>query len=224
MNKRGKMAKTLRIPNHIGIIPDGNRRWAVSNELNKQDGYAHGIQPGVVLFNTLKDYGVKEMTFYGFTKDNVRRPKEQTQKYVEACILAVEEVAKLDSQILVVGNTSSSVFPKELLKYTKERVICGKGSVKVNFLINYDWNSDLSYALKSDMNSKNMIDNIMSKEISRMELIIRWGGHRRLSGFLPVQSVYSDFYIVDDLWPNFKKQHIDDALNWYKTLDVTLGG
>ncbi len=215
------MAK-LRIPNHVGIIPDGNRRWAVLNDMSKKDGYEHGVEPGVVLFNKLKEYGVKEMTFYGFTKDNVRRPKDQTEKYVDACIKAVEEIAKLDSDILVVGNTNSSVFPKELEKYVGNRVKCGEGTVKVNFLINYDWNSDLLEGMKTD--SKNMIDNIMSKDISRMELIIRWGGHTRLSGFLPVQSVYSDFYVVDDLWPDFKAEHIDDAINWYQDLDVTLGG
>ncbi len=214
--------KITRVPNHVGIIPDGNRRWAVSNNMNKQDGYTHGVSPGVELFNVLKSYGVKEMTFYGFTKDNVRRPKEQTEKYVDACIKAVEEIAKLDANILVIGNNNSTVFPKELEKYIGNRVKCGEGTVDVNFLINYDWNQDLLEGVKVD--SKNIKDNILSKDISRMELIIRWGGHRRLSGFLPVQSVYSDFYVVDDLWPDFKKEHVIDALNWYQTLDVTLGG
>ncbi len=212
----------LRIPNHVGIIPDGNRRWAVSKEMSKQDGYEHGVAPGVILFNKLKEYGVKEITFYGFTKDNVRRPKEQTSKYVSACVKAVEEIAKLDSQILVVGNTKSKVFPKELEKYVGNRVKYGEGTVKVNFLINYDWNSDLSAGIRT--NNTSLTDSIMSKDISRMELIIRWGGHRRLSGFLPVQSVYSDFYVIDDLWPDFKEKHVDDAINWYQDLDVTLGG
>lgn len=211
-----------RIPNHVGIIPDGNRRWAVSNNLEKQEGYNFGISPGVDLFEYLANYGVKEMTFYGFTKDNVRRPKKQTVEYVNACVKAVEEIAKLDSEILVIGNTKSKVFPKALLKFAEKRVVCGKGGVKANFLINYDWNQDLTSSLQN--NSKNIIDGLMSKDVSRIELIIRWGGHRRLSGFLPVQSVYSDFYIIDDLWPNYKHEHLVNALNWYKTLDVTLGG
>lgn len=63
-----------------------------------------------------------------------------------------------------------------------------------------------------------------SKDISRIDLIVRWGGRRRLSGFLPIQSVYSDFYVVDDYWPDFKPQHIYDALDWYSEQDVTLGG
>ncbi|MBE5995597.1 MAG: undecaprenyl diphosphate synthase family protein, partial [Paenibacillaceae bacterium] len=57
-----------------------------------------------------------------------------------------------------------------------------------------------------------------------MDLIIRWGGRRRLSGFLPVQSVYSDLYVVDDYWPDFKTDHVYKALEWYSRQDVTLGG
>lgn len=216
------MSKFKRVPNHVGVIPDGNRRWAVVNNLNKEDGYKHGVSKGVALFNALKDEGVKEMTFYGFTKDNTKRPKVQTQRYVEACIDAVEEIAKLDSEILVVGNVNSTIFPKELEKYVGNRVKCGKGGVKVNFLINYDWNSDIQNGIKTDSN--NVINNIMSKEISRIDLIIRWGGHTRLSGFLPIQSVYADFFVIDDFWPDFEQTHIYNALDWYQTLDVTLGG
>ena len=63
-----------------------------------------------------------------------------------------------------------------------------------------------------------------SKDISRMDLIIRWGGRRRLSGLLPVQSVYSDFYILDNYWPDFKADDFYKALSWYNEQDVTLGG
>ena len=58
------------IPTHIGIIPDGNRRWAIDNGLSKKDGYLHGINPGFELYQILLEYGIKEATFYGFTKDN----------------------------------------------------------------------------------------------------------------------------------------------------------
>ncbi len=214
--------KFKRIPKHIGIIPDGNRRWAVSNNLNKQDGYIHGISPGVQLVEQLIDLGVEEVTFYGFTKDNVKRPKVQTNKYVEACIKSIEEVAKMNTSIYVLGDTTSNVFPDELIKYTEERVGSKNSKIKLNFLINYDWNWDLKGILDGEKtNPKNMIK---SKEISRIDYIIRWGGRRRLSGFLPVQSVYADFYIVDEYWPSFKQQHVEDALDFYQTSDVTLGG
>jgi undecaprenyl diphosphate synthase len=211
--------KFKRIPKHIGIIPDGNRRWAVENNLGKEDGYQHGIDPGVQLYELMVKYGIKEATFYGFTKDNNKRPKEQRLAYTTACIDSVNSVANKDGNILVVGNTKTDIFPEELKSYAGNRVNFGQGKIDMNFLINYDWKWDIETGIKNKD-----INNIASKDISRMDLIIRWGGRRRLSGFLPVQSVYSDFYIVDDYWPDFKEEHLIAALQWYQDGDVTLGG
>ena len=121
------------------------------------------------------------------------------------------------------GNTKSTSFPKDLIPFTKRRTF-GKGGMKVNLLINYGWEWDLNELKSADEKKKNIYNNIHSNDISRIDLIIRWGGRRRLSGFLPVQSVYSDFYVVDDFWPDFKPEHLDEALNWYNEQDVTLGG
>jgi undecaprenyl diphosphate synthase len=55
-------------------------------------------------------------------------------------------------------------------------------------------------------------------------LIIRWGGRRRLSGFLPIQSIYADFYVIDEMWPDFNKEQIYQAFAWYQDQDITLGG
>ncbi len=63
-----------------------------------------------------------------------------------------------------------------------------------------------------------------SANVSRVDLIIRWGGRRRLSGFLPIQSVYADIYVIDDYWPNFTSNHIQEAISWYSKQDITLGG
>ena len=63
-----------------------------------------------------------------------------------------------------------------------------------------------------------------SADVSRIDLIIRWGGRRRLSGFLPVQSVYADMYVIDDYWPDFTPTHVESALAWYSGQDITLGG
>lgn len=75
----------MRIPHHIGIIPDGNRRWAVANGLTKEEGYARGLEPGLRLFRLCRKLGVKELTYYGFTTDNTKRPKEQYLAFVQAC-------------------------------------------------------------------------------------------------------------------------------------------
>jgi len=213
----------MRLPEHIGVIPDGNRRWAVSKDMSKDKGYEYGVNPGLQLFKLCQKENIKEVTFYGFTVDNTKRPAEQKVAFTKACVDSVMLLTKEDCEILVVGNTESDLFPKELLPFTK-RTKFGNGGVKVNFLINYGWEWDLNLLKQADSSKKRIIPYLHSKDISRMDLIIRWGGRRRLSGFLPAQSVYSDFYIVDSLWPDFKPSEFYDALDWYDRQDVTLGG
>ena len=117
------------------------------------------------------------------------------------------------ADIYVLGNTNSPCFPAELLPYTgrlRPSARPDKG-LRVNFLADYGWEWDMK-------------NNWASREIPRIDLVIRWGGMCRLSGFLPVQTVYSDIYIVKELWPDFQEQQFEDALNWYRKQDVTLGG
>lgn len=204
----------MRIPKHIGIIPDGNRRWALSKSMTKDKGYNNGLQPGLSAFRHCKELGVNEISIYGYTTDNNKRPKEQRLAFTKACIDMINIIKKEDAEILVVGNTKSEMFPKELIDLTTRKKF-NNGGTKVNFLINYSWEWDLKNKNVTYYNTDN---------ISRIDLIIRWGGMRRLSGFLPVQSVYADFYVVDRLWPEYCNEDINDALSWYQMQDITLGG
>lgn len=214
-----------RLPRHIGIIPDGNRRWALKNGYEKQDGYQYGILPGFNLYEMCLDLGINELTFYGFTIDNTKRPSTQTKAFQKACVDAVLQLTNRDADLLIVGNTESPLFPQELLPFAK-RVKFGRGLIKINFLVNYGWNWDLNCAFKnSDCRQEgDLVKGIASAEISRIDLMIRWGGRRRLSGFLPVQTIYSDFFVIDDLWPDFQPEQFYSALDWYQGQDVTLGG
>ena len=214
----------MRIPEHIGIIPDGNRRWAETNGLSKENGYQYGLKPGLELYHLCRNKGVKEITFYGFTTDNTKRPSMQTKAFRKANVNAVNMLTEEDASILVVGNSETSMFPDELQQYT-ERTDFGQGNIKVNFLVNYGWKWDLQELTeKTNISRNNIRNNIKSSEISRIDLIIRWGNRRRLSGFLPVQSVYADFYVVDAYWPDFKPEHFENALQWYDKQDLTYGG
>ena len=159
--------RSRRVPRHVGFIPDGNRRWAVDRCLPKEAGYAHGINPGLVLYEHCRECGIKEASIYCFTQDNTKRP-----------------------------------------------VVQGVG-MKVNLLVNYGWEWDLA-GLKNG--------GLRSNDVSRLDLIVRWGGARRLSGFLPVQSVYADFYVRDEYWPDCDPQHFEQALAWFGKQDQTLGG
>ncbi|QTL97082.1 di-trans,poly-cis-decaprenylcistransferase [Iocasia frigidifontis] len=214
----------MRIPEHIGIIPDGNRRWAQKKGLSKEKGYNQGLNPGLELFHLCKKIGIKELSYYGFTMDNTKRPRKQTEAFSNACVKAVQLLAKEDALLRVIGNTSSAKFPQELLKYTKRQQF-GQGGIKLNFLVNYGWQWDLVNLYKrKKISQKNINNYLKSNDVSKVDLIIRWGGRRRLSGFLPVQSVYADFYVIDDYWPDFKPEHLYQALAWYDCQDITLGG
>ena len=202
-----------RIPKHIGVIPDGNRRWAKQNGLKKEDGYAHGLTPGLRLLKVAQSYGVQELTFYGFTVDNCKRPKEQVLAFSEAGVKAAELIAQENTELFVLGNTDSSCFPAGLLPFAERRrpAAYTGDKLRVNLLTDYGWEWDMK-------------NGWASREIPRIDLVIRWGGMCRLSGFLPIQTVYADFYIVKELWPDFQEQQFEDALQWYQKQDVTLGG
>ena len=172
----------MRIPEHIAVIPDGNRRWAVAHGMGKGDGYHYGLRPGLLLLRRAKELGIREITYYGFTVDNCKRPSEQVGAFRRACVDAAE-----------------------LLK--------AEGA---DFLVNYGWEWDLAH-MKKDGRPE-------SWDVSRIDLVLRWGGRNRLSGLLPIQSVYADFYTIPHMWPDFKERDLPDALAWYNTQDVTLGG
>lgn len=200
-----------RVPRHIGFIPDGNRRWAVGRGLAKEDGYRAGVAPGLALFEQCQRAGIEEISVYCYTKDNLKRPSAQKEAFKQASVALALEVAARDAAVLVVGDHSSPHFPAELARFRERR---GAG-MKVNLLMNYGWEWDLAGLATGKLRSH---------AVSRLDLIVRWGGGRRLSGFLPVQSVYADFYVRDELWPDYEPAHFDAALAWFRHQDQTLGG
>jgi undecaprenyl diphosphate synthase len=198
------------LPGHVGFIPDGNRRWAVGRGMGREAGYAFGIGPGLELFEICKGLGIPEVSVYGFTGDNTKRPSAQIDKFRAACVAFALEIARRGAALLVVGR-DNQLFPDELRAFRSRQ---GEG-IRVNFLVNYHWEWDLA-GMESGR--------VRSWQVPRLDLIVRWGGGRRLSGFLPVQSVYADFYVVDEFWPDFRPEQFDRALAWFREQDRTLGG
>jgi undecaprenyl diphosphate synthase len=204
------------------MIPDGNRRWAVAHGLPKEAGYPYGIPPALAAYKLCIKLGIQEVSCYAFTQDNTKRPAAQVAAFREAAVEAVEIIKGLDASLLIVGDTKSPLFPKELLPYT-QRTKFGRGTMKINVLVNYGWRWDLKQAALAKP-SRVPLAGIGSHGVSPIDLVVRWGGRRRLSGFLPVQSAYADIFVVDELWPDFKPEHMDAALRWYARQDVTRGG
>lgn len=201
-----------RLPDHVGFIPDGNRRWAAAQGLPKHRGYGFGLAPGFELFDHCRQMGIPEVSIYGFTQDNTRRPAVQTEAFRRACVDFALEIHRRGAALLVMGDDASPCFPPALKPFRRRQ---GSG-MRVNFLVNYGWQWDLE-GLRGE-------GRLRSAEISQLDLIVRWGGGRRLSGFLPVQSVYADFYVVNDYWPDFRTAHFLEALAWFAKQDRTLGG
>ncbi|MFH0965542.1 MAG: undecaprenyl diphosphate synthase family protein [Planctomycetota bacterium] len=214
-----------RLPRHVGVIPDGNRRWAEERGMSREEGYAFGIPVGFQMAETCIDLGIEELSYYGFTQDNTKRPAAQTRAFQQAVVRAVHMLQTRNLDLLICGNSDSPMFPQELLPFTR-RTRFGKGGIKLNLLVNYSWQWDLAQVCRNVPSnpSADIETAIGSAQISRMDLVIRWGGRRRLSGFLPIQTVYADFYVVDAYWPDYSDQQLYDALAWYETQDVTLGG
>ncbi len=216
----------MRIPQHIAVIPDGNRRWAQAHSLGKEQGYQYGLQPGLALLRQAKAAGVKELTFYGFTTDNCKRPPVQVKAFANACVQAVQLLAQEGAELLVLGNADSPCFPGELKAFCQRQQV-GGGGIKLNFLVNYGWEWDLAClkdAPPERRGRRQIYGGIHSADVSRIDLVVRWGGRRRLSGLLPVQAVYADFFVLDELWPDYQPQHLENALQWWSRQDVTLGG
>ena len=200
-----------RVPRHVGFIPDGNRRWAEQRGEAKREGYAAGILPGLELLALCREQGVEEVSIYGFTRDNVRRPADQVQSFRLACTDFAFGAIRSGGALLAIGDAHSPVFPEALRPFAARRT---PGDLRINLLVNYAWQWDLAEG----------IDQARTRDIPRIDLVVRWGGRSRLSGFLPMQCAYADVYVIETLWPDMKPAQFLQALRWYQSQDATLGG
>jgi undecaprenyl diphosphate synthase len=169
------------------------------------------------------DAGIQEITAYGFTKENVRRPSAQIDAFRAACVEFSRQAIERGAALRIIGDASSPVFPPELSAYTRER---SPGRIRANLLVNYGWQWDIDQALNGRNRARRprSVRALGSADVSRIDLVVRWGGRHRLSGFLPLQCAYSDFFSVDTLWPDMCPAEFEQALEWYSQQDVTLGG
>jgi len=203
----------MRVPNHLGVIPDGNRRWAKENGLSVTDGYVAGVETAITMLKRAVELGIPQITAYGFTKENTKRKMAQRLGYTNAILALVDQLNVLENvSIRVYGDTNSTVFPESLIPYTKLNIDNGNPVCRVNILVNYNYKWDISTTPHH------------TATLPDIDLVARWGGRTRLSGFLPIQCAYADIRVIDSLWPDAVPSDLDDALRWYGEQDVTKGG
>lgn len=218
---------SLIIPTHIGIIMDGNRRWAKSKGLPTQLGHSQGAKTLEKIATLCQEKGVKYLTVYAFSTENWNRSDEEVNYLME---LMAENIKSFDNKfknkdvrIKLVGDING--LPEKLqqgIKEIEERTK-NKTGLTVNVAINYGGRAEMINAIKliSDDINKGLVDKIDEKTVNKYlytsdspdpDLIIRTAGECRLSGFLLWQSAYSELYFTNVTWPDFDEKELNKAI------------
>jgi len=212
------------IPKHIAIIPDGNRRWAKKHNLKPWEGHYEGAQRFEELVNVAFDAGVESITFWGSSVDNLKkRPLKEKmalldiyEKYFQK-LISDPRIFKDNIKINIIGKWQEQ-FPKKLKEMLKEGITKTKShtGLNLNFLLAYNGDDDMIEAIKSiiskgqefieKVDSKLVADNLMSKVIPEIDLVIRTGVEgdpHNSAGFLMWQTQNSQLYFTEDTFPEF---------------------
>jgi undecaprenyl diphosphate synthase len=229
------------VPKHIALIMDGNRRWAVENGLSKLKGHKEGEKRIEPIVDRAIKLGIPYLTFWALAIKNWRRSKQELDillnLYRRNLNKAVDDFHRKNVRVNVIGNLS--MFPKDIEDMTKAWIKKTKNNktITVNFALSYGGRDEIVRAInKAIHDSRFKIQElklpithyplpITEKEFAQYldtagqpdpDLLIRTGKQRRLSGFLPWQTTYTELYFTDCLWPDFTPKELDKAIAWYK--------
>ena len=220
-----------RLPRHIGIIMDGNGRWAKRRGLPRSSGHGAGAEVFRKIAAYCRDIGLEYLTVYAFSTENWKRPEDEVQAIMELLEKylheAIQQMERDRVKMQFFGDTSIlSDKLQELIRRTGEISKLYDGC-QVNICINYGGRDEVIRAVESycrdriagcasKLTEESFENYLYSKGIPDPDLIIRPSGEKRLSNFLMWQSVYSELYFTDTLWPDFKKSDIDSAIAEYQ--------
>jgi len=218
------------IPQHIGIIMDGNRRWAAKRGLTANQGHEAGAKNLVRIVEHCLDLGVKTLTVYTLSTENWRkRAKEEVKGIFDLLVRMVkekkEEYKKKGVKIAILGDFQA--FPKRVVWAIKEvlAVVKKHERLKVNLALNYGGRDEILRAVKKIVAQGFPPEKLTEETFSKFlytngepdpDLIIRTGGELRLSNFLLWQMSYSELYFTDTLWPDFGPEELDKAIADYQ--------
>lgn len=219
--------------NHVGIIMDGNRRWAKKHLLSSFDGHKKGVENFKEIARYSNKIGIKNLTVYAFSTENWRRTQEEVnyllnlfEKYLTGVL---EEFDIENVKIRFIGDMSKFSQKIQDLILQIEQKSCQNTGMILNIAVNYGSREEICSAIKK-ISSQEFNNNITEKEISDnilspdLDLVIRTGGEKRLSNFMLWQSAYAELYFTDILWPDFTVHDLEDALKDYSKRTRKFGG
>ncbi len=231
----------IKLPEHIGIIMDGNGRWAKKRGLPRSAGHKAGAQTFRKISRYCSDIGIKYLTMYAFSTENWSRPKEEVDTLMRYFKDYLEEALRDfgDDTISVKFLGDIYRFPPELteLMIKNETLSAAHTGMVLNLAMNYGGRAELVNAFrqmsdkllsgelsKDDIDEKLISDHLYTRGQPDPDLIIRPSGEHRTSNFLLWQSAYSEYYIDDVLWPDYTTEHLDKALIEYSKRSRRFGG
>jgi len=217
------------LPTHIAIIPDGNRRWARERNLPTLEGHRRGFDRAYELVNKARDMGVKIITFWAFSTENWKRTTEEVGYLMHLYELMIDkhlqDAMENNTRILHLGRKDR--LPKNLLKKITEAEKISLHNKK-HFLcigIDYGGEDEILRAVSKmiENNQGNTHDSLFAcldtspLPQQYVDLMIRTSGELRTSGFLPLQSLYTEFVFSDKMFPDFSVKDFENAITDYST-------
>ncbi len=240
-NNNKKDTPERKLPLHIGIIMDGNGRWAKKRGLPRSAGHKVGASNFRTITKYCSNIGIKYLTVYAFSTENWKRSTEEVNflmnLFEEYLKEALEDFQDENIKINFLGDTSSfSAKIQELIKEVKDASAKNDGMV-LNIAMNYGSRDEITYAAKqiasdvkngiieiSDINEDLFASKLYTANQPDPDLIIRPSGEYRLSNFLLWQSAYAELVVMDVLWPDFKEKDLERALDEYSSRNRRFGG
>ena len=228
------------LPEHIGFIMDGNGRWAKRKGLPRSFGHREGAKNFKKIVRYCKDIGIKNISFYAFSTENWKRPKEEIDVIMDLFREYIVDVRKhLSENTRMIFLGDKSVFDDDLREKMIKLEEDTKDYKEMNLLmaVNYSGRDEIAYVARQlaqkakdglinpeDITEKTIDEHLYSKGIPDVDLIIRPSGELRLSNFLIWQSAYAEYYFTDIMWPDFTPKELDKALIDFANRGRRFGG
>ena len=237
--RNSKAEEITNLPRHIGIIMDGNGRWAKKRSMPRTAGHAAGAETFRRIATYCKNIGIEYLTVYAFSTENWKRPAEEVEAIMglldKYLLEAIDQMERDQVKMRFFGDTSVlSETLQEKIRQTNE-ISDRIDGCQVNICLNYGGRDEIIRAVKkyaaevaagreNDITEGEFSSYLFSAGVPDPDLIIRPSGEYRISNFLMWQSAYSEFYFTDTLWPDFKEKDLDEALRAYSKRDRRYGG
>jgi undecaprenyl diphosphate synthase len=229
-----------RLPKHIAIIMDGNGRWAKVQGQDRLYGHYHGVESVRITVEACAELGVNYLTLYAFSTENWERPVQEVSGLMELLVDTIrKEVPTLNKnniRLHVIGNTP--MLPEKTMKVLGEAIHETSSNTGLNLIMALSYSSrweigeaakQLGMDVKSGKLNPVMIDQdcfqkyLCTRNFPDPELMIRTSGEHRISNFLLYQLAYAELYFTPVLWPDFRKEHLYEAILDFQTRERRFG-